>query len=386
MTNAIRKDVTRHLGKLQTAMIEDICRNIDKGLGLETESWNEVCIKVAMENVFFRSLNRILIGSSLCRNEDYLYYSIGFATWLGAAAVLVGQYIPKVMKPIVGSIVAVLLLYRKRKALKFLQPVIRDRVANLKLKRADPSFDFEEPKDLITWMSQAMIDNPTKDDPAEFIGERLLFLVSDLAWANLLLFARPLMLQTLGGLHTTVMTATNILLDLTSSNLDSNFWEQLREEAAGVFQTEDDWNNPASLQVLPLIDSAIRESLRQSPVVSRILLREVVPKDGVTLPSGHYIPKGAWLATDIVNVHNDDRFYLQPNEFNPFRFTEQYKDNIASGKESLTDKASAFRKTESLATASDIYLGFGHGKHAWYVPLLFLWMNCSRRAAQAAGW
>ena len=164
------------------------------------------------------------------------------------------------------------------------------------------------------------------------------------------------------------MTATNILLDLISSNPDSNFWEQLREEAAGIFKTEDDWNNPASLQGLPLADSAIRETLRQSPVVTRILLREVVPKDGVTLPSGHHIPQGSWLATDTVQVHNDDRFYLQPNEFDPFRFTKRHEDRIASsGKENLTDKASVYRKTQSLATASDIYLAFGYGKHAWYV-------------------
>ena len=177
MMGAIRKEVTRNLGKVQPAMIEDICRAIDKGLGLETESWNEVCIKVAMENVFFRSISRVLVGSSLCRNEAYLHYSIGFATWLGAAVILVGQYTPKILKPILGSIGAIPLWYRKRKALSYLQPVVRDRVANLKQKRADPSFDFEEPKDLITWMAQAMLDNETTDDPAEFLGKRLLFLV-----------------------------------------------------------------------------------------------------------------------------------------------------------------------------------------------------------------
>ena len=167
------------------------------------------------------------------------------------------------------------------------------------------------------------------------------------------------------------MTATNIMLDLTSSNPDSKVWEQLREEAAGVFKIEDDWNNPASLQGLPLADSAVRETLRQNPVLTRILLREVLPEDGVRLPSGHHIPKGSWLATDTIEIHNDDRFYLQPNQFDPFRFTKQHQDRIASsGKENLTDKASIFRQTQSLATASDIYLAFGYGKHAWYALLL----------------
>lgn len=37
------------------------------------------------------------------------------------------------------------------------------------------------------------------------------------------------------------------MLDLTSSNPDAGFWEQLREEAAEVFKTADDWNHPGSL-------------------------------------------------------------------------------------------------------------------------------------------
>ena len=65
-------------------------------------------------------------------------------------------------------------------------------------------------------------------------------------------------------------------------------------------------------------------------MITRILLREVLPKDGVTLPSGHHIPKGSWLATDTVQTHKDDRFYLQPNEYDPFRLTKQRQDKTAS--------------------------------------------------------
>lgn len=60
-----------------------------------------------------------------------------------------------------------------------LLPVIAERMANIKRKIADPSFDYEEPKDLITWMIQAVLDNTeTKNVPPEFLGQRLLFFVS----------------------------------------------------------------------------------------------------------------------------------------------------------------------------------------------------------------
>ena len=47
-----------------------------------------------MDRVFFTSTSRAFVGAPLCRNEEYLLYSIGFAAWLGSAAILVGLYAP----------------------------------------------------------------------------------------------------------------------------------------------------------------------------------------------------------------------------------------------------------------------------------------------------
>lgn len=195
MMDAVRKDLTRNLGRIQPAMIEDICCAIDEAFGLDTESWNEVCIKKAMDKVFFTSTSRVLVGSPLCRNEEYLRYSIGFATWIGCLAVLVGQYTPWMLKSFFGFLGAFPVYYRQQKSLKFLRPVIRDRVVKIARKRADPSFDFEEPKDLLTWMTQGMLDNdePKKNLP-DFIGKRVLFFVSRaeiLSWSSLGKVKRP---------------------------------------------------------------------------------------------------------------------------------------------------------------------------------------------------
>ena len=172
-------------------------------------------------------------------------------------------------------------------------------------------------------------------------------------------------------MHTTIMTANNIWLDLVSSNPDSRFWEQLREEAARVFKTPDNWTNPASLLELPLADSTIRESIRRNPMITRTMTRTVEVKGGVTLPSGHHVPKGTWMAADTVHLHHDDRFYPKPDEYNPFRFANKHETMLGDAStETLTDKASSYRKNEGLTTASDISLGFGFGKHAWYVHVV----------------
>ncbi len=179
MMGAVRKELTRNLGRMQPTIIEDIRGHIDDAMGLDTESWHEVCVEKAMKAVIFPATSRILVGSGLSTNENYLHYSIAFATWLGGAAILVGQYTPWMIKPLFGYFLALPIFYHRKKALKFLLPVIQDRIDNIKRKRADPSFEFEEPRDLITWMTNAMLDNAeTRDNPPEFLGVRLLFFVS----------------------------------------------------------------------------------------------------------------------------------------------------------------------------------------------------------------
>ena len=176
---AIRKDLTRNLGKMQPAMIEDIHGHIDDAMGLDTESWHEVCVEKTMEAVVFPATNRILVGSGLSTNDNYLHHSISFATWLGGATIMVGQYTPWMIKPLFGYLLALPIFYHRKKALNFLLPVIQDRINKIKRKRADQSFEFEEPRDLITWMAIAMLDHTeTRDNPPEFVAVRLLFFVS----------------------------------------------------------------------------------------------------------------------------------------------------------------------------------------------------------------
>ena len=179
MIGAARKDLTRNLGRMQPDMIGDIHSTIDKAMGLDNCYWKEVCITQVMEEVVFKSTSRALVGSPLCTNEHYIRYLIAFATWLGGCAILVGQYVPWIMKPPIGYLAALPIYYYKQQAMKFLVPVVRDRMANIKRKRADPSFNFEEPKDLLTWTTQAALDDPeTKYKPPEFLALHLLFFVS----------------------------------------------------------------------------------------------------------------------------------------------------------------------------------------------------------------
>ena len=125
-----------------------------------------------------------------------------------------------------------------------------------------------------------------------------------------------------------------------------------------MFQSEKDWTDPASLAKLPLTDSAIRESLHRDPLNIRGLLREVVQKDGIKLPDGIHVAKGAWLGISQRNVHMNERFYSNPEEHKLFRFAISRQDPtlLDTDRDTLSDKASRYRKNVALPVTSDIFM------------------------------
>ena len=158
------------------------------------------------------------------------------------------------------------------------------------------------------------------------------------------------------------MTTTNVFLDLLSSPSVHEHFNVLRSEAATVFQTNQDWDDPSLLQKLVFADSTIRESLRKNPVLTRALMREVICKEGLDLPDGHHIPQGAWLGVPTTPLHHDERFYSKPESYDPFRFVER------AVKPETEDKAKTEHKTrklQGLSTTTDTFVAFGHGRHSW---------------------
>lgn len=173
----------------------------------------------------------------------------------------------------------------------------------------------------------------------------------------------------LGGIHTSIVTSTNVVLDLISSPADSNFYNQIREEVDNLLSTPENWVNAAQTAKLTYTDSAVRESLRRSPVLTKNILREVIKEDGVKLPDGQWLPKGAWLAVPSAAMHFDDRFYPDAEKYNPFRFVSNKVDLDKEVLEVIDENSKwlprKVGKNQGLSNTSETFLGFGHGRHSW---------------------
>ena len=177
--DVVRKDVTRNLGRLQPDIFCDLKGSIDNLLGFDQENWREIPLYDTIQEVLFKSSNRVFVGEPLCNNKVFLRSSATFANLVGVGAVIVGELLPLVLKPVFGYALAIPIWIAQMLAFRYLVPEIRRRMINIRRKRSDPKFHWVEPKDMLMWIVVAAMErgDPKADRP-EKIAQGLLFLVS----------------------------------------------------------------------------------------------------------------------------------------------------------------------------------------------------------------
>jgi cytochrome P450 len=140
--------------------------------------------------------------------------------------------------------------------------------------------------------------------------------------------------------------------------------EHLYNEIVNALDTSSGkgWADQDLLPRLVFLNSAIRESLRCSPPTVISTERKVVSKEGITLPSGQQLPKGARLGVPAMAIHSDENIYPNAAKYEAFRFC-----NRKPGEE-VDEKYAAIPVTSTgVVNVTDIFLSFGAGKSAWYV-------------------
>jgi hypothetical protein len=182
------------------------------------------------------------------------------------------------------------------------------------------------------------------------------------------LISKRLAALSFGAIQSSAITLTNLMLDLAASPHLTTYLSTMRNEVVSEVAAEKGvWTKAALIRMVSL-DSCLRESMRMWGFVSRGILKEVIAKDGVTLPNGVHLKKGTKVGIHAYPVHHDEDLYPNAYEFNAMRFctvdeerpADDYSDKVAgTGKKNGT----------SLVTTSSHFMAFSHGRHAWYVAL-----------------
>lgn len=172
MVLAIRRDLTRNLGKTQREMFELIRERIDTIMGLD-ESWHEVSLIGVLGPAMSSVNHRMLVGEELCRNEKFMTSMRNFSNMIGLASILIGQYVPYFMAPLAGYASYLLIFVFWKRALQYLIPAFQERLNLIQRDKTDPNFSYQPSLDIMQW-----IIGTCPDSTATEIANALLGLVS----------------------------------------------------------------------------------------------------------------------------------------------------------------------------------------------------------------
>lgn len=142
----------------------------------------------------------------------------------------------------------------------------------------------------------------------------------------------------------------------------------LRAEIDAVFADPEAWDDPHTTAPgrTPLLEAFLRESMRHTPFFTRGQEHKVLARDGVALPDGARVPAGTFLACPVAGIARDERFYAAPDAFDPWRFLDRVdRECVPAGSPGDCQSRYALRPNCQLTSPSDVFLGFGFGRHAW---------------------
>lgn len=148
---AIRRDLTRNLEKTQREMFELIRKHVDTLMGLD-ESWHEVSLIGVLQPALSSVNHRMLVGEELCRNKTFIESLGNFSNMIGLASILIGQYVPFFMAPLVGCASYLFVYVFWKRALKHLIPVCQERINLVQRNKTDPKLSYQPPLDIMQWI------------------------------------------------------------------------------------------------------------------------------------------------------------------------------------------------------------------------------------------
>ncbi|KAE8822083.1 hypothetical protein PTNB85_10522 [Pyrenophora teres f. teres] len=308
--HAIKTDLTRSLTRLNPIISLEVDVAMRQYMP-PCEDWTEVNIYKTFMFVVSQVSGRVFVGPELF--------------YLTATVTALKQLYPW-LKPFLAHRLPEVVQLRKcqQRLSEFVLPILEERMT---AKAKDPN--WQEPDDMLQWII-------TRSGGNEASGKGL---IDDIASFQITLI--------FGAIHTTTLTATNILYTLV---VTPEYIDPIREEMRNVIAENGGIVTSRALQQMEKLDSFMREVNRfYAPGITAFSRRAL---KGITLSNGQYIPPGVTIEVPSAAIHRDDEYFPSGDEFDGFR---SYK-LCASGKEADIAR-------NQFVTTNETNLAFGYGRH-----------------------
>lgn len=341
----IGETLTKNLDKLQKPLVEEISEKTDEIFGVDEHQWKTLNVYNTLQDIILPAMSRVFFGLPLGRDSKFLKSFKHYVLAMGVGTIVIGQ-LPRIFKGLLVPLFNVPLRFYRAKTMKTLVPMVERQL--IETQNATASL-HEEKYDLISQSARVSAKLSAIRNVADpsMIAE----------WILLLGFA---------ALSSTIIQASNLLLDIISSSSETQALELIREEAAALLQCDDDWINPGNFRKMILCDSAIRETARYHPILIKGLTKEVVRPGGLDLPDGTHIPRGGWLGVPVLGLHLDERFYPNPEKYDPFRSVKakRERENAQIKEDGGGERTKVSFNDLDAGQPTSTYVGFGYGRHA----------------------
>ncbi|KAF8204329.1 cytochrome P450 [Mycena galopus ATCC 62051] len=312
-----RTDITRAIGSFVPEVLEETRLSMSEAFAPSLgEKSATVPLFHTMTHLIARISNRAILGSTLCRQEQFLHDVIRFAETLVLYAQLL-VWFPRILRRPLYLLASSAFGGPKeptRAIVPHLKSLIAEREQGLESSKTVADF-------LINHAPPEEIANP------ELLAMRILNL-------------------NFGSIHTSSIFATHSVFHL--ATLSEAELDGVRREIIEALESEGGYNK-ASLAKMRKLDSTLREAGRFYSLGTIGLNRRTIKP--ASLVDGTVIPEGYSIAVPLKAIHFDENVYPEPYKFDCFRFSNLRKSEDSDVKHGFT-------------TIEKDFVLFGLGRHA----------------------
>lgn len=309
LAELLKSHIARNATKICAEVQDELLVSLETVLGNESDDWTSIPALSTVSRIMVQTWQRFFVGYPLCRSSEW------------------SSLVAKIHKDVAISSVI------RRLVPSWTFPFFARLTSNL-----------EANVDRATILLGTAVEACTSEvdeyaTPNEQKFDFLARLVRRSTGEDSLL--RNLTTRLLGFTIAVSSTPSNTLTHaLYHLATNPEFAQVLRDEVDPIVQ-HDGWNIQ-SVAKMNKIDSFLRESARINGVSSLGFFRQAT-RD-LSLSDGTFLPKGCTIAVSLPPFHRDSTAYEAPDEFRPFRFSDNPE--------------------HSITTITPQWLFFGYGKHA----------------------